>query len=715
MERRLRRLWNLTRRHLGGIGAAVLTVGLVYTGSIEWMEYRSFDKHFELRPERPPRAPIVIISIDDASVVELNEQWPFPRRMHADLIDRISAWKPLVIGVDVLFPDPSSRGKKDDEALGAAIARAGNVVLATACTEDVRALPDVQAEGRTPGLKVTLADCNMPVSTVGRGAAAAAAVNLHQDADSHVRRVPLRVRVGDTMESSFDATIHRLAAATGLPAKPLPETEKVLINFRGGRGTFPSIPYYRIANGEISAETAPGELTGKIVLVGSTTDLEHDVFPTVFTRGMGMPGVEIHAHALETLIRGDPIREVPRAASSALAVLGALVGSALVVRFRAPRALAITALMWVAVAALGFAGFALFDVWLRGVAFTVGLILGYGSTATENLIRTQRERRRMSLFFSQEVVRTLMRERDEGRLTSSRRVVTVLFSDIRDFTSLSEKLAPEQVNEMVLDYLTEMTEIVEKNGGVVDKYIGDCVMALYNAPLPNPDHAANAVRTGLELQERVLNVSAKWHAKIGVPIRCGVGINTGEAVVGFLGSRKRPAYTAIGDAVNLAARLEPLTKDHGAAIIISEYTHELVRGRFPTRPLGEVTVKGKLLPVKIYGVVPTSVRKHTRVALDAAAMLTTIGDGQSCRVRTADISEGGLALTGLPPDWDVGRKLQIRLDGGGLSRPVIAEGTIVSRRGAAAGVQFTTVEEDSKPAIADCVARGRETGLDDDQ
>jgi len=253
----------------------------------------------------------------------------------------------------------------------------------------------------------------------------------------------------------------------------------------------------------------------------------------------------------------------------------------------------------------------------------------------------------------------------------------------------------------VLDYLTEMTEIVEKNGGVVDKYIGDCVMALYNAPLPNPDHAANAVRTGLELQERVLSVSAKWHAKIGVPIRCGVGINTGEAVVGFLGSRKRPAYTAIGDAVNLAARLEPLTKDHGASIIISEYTHQLVQGRFPTRPLGEVTVKGKLLPVKIYGVVTT--------------MLTTIGDGQSWRARTADISEGGLALTGLPPDWDVGRKIQIRLDGGGLSRQVLAEGTIVSRRGDAAGVQFTTVEGDSKPAIADCVARGRETALDDDQ
>src|SRR5437879_9819470 len=153
---------------------------------------------------------------------------------------------------------------------------------------------------------------------------------------------------------------------------------------------------------------------------------------------------------------------------------------------------------------------------------------------------------------------------------------------------------------MVSDSLTEMTEIVEKNGGVVDKYIGDCVMALYNAPLPNPDHAAMAVRTGLELQERVLSVSAKWHAKIGVPIRCGVGINTGEAIVGFLGSRKRPAYTAIGDAVYLAARLDPHTKDHGASIIISEYTHEHVKGQCTARPLRELTAKGKLHTVHTY-------------------------------------------------------------------------------------------------------------------
>ena len=138
-----------------------------------------------------------------------------------------------------------------------------------------------------------------------------------------------------------------------------------------------------------------------------------------------------------------------------------------------------------------------------------------------------------------------------------------------------------------------------------------------------------------------------------------------------------------------------------------------MKGRFPKRELGEVTVKVKSQPVKIFGVVPASMRKHPRAVLEAAATLTAVGDGRVCRVRTVDISEVGLALTGVPPEWDVGTKIQIRVDGGELSRRIIAEGAIVSRRGDAAGVQFTSVDEDSAPAVAEFVARGRETSPDD--
>ncbi|OLE37933.1 MAG: hypothetical protein AUG00_06855 [Candidatus Rokubacteria bacterium 13_1_20CM_2_70_7] len=255
---------------------------------------------------------------------------------------------------------------------------------------------------------------------------------------------------------------------------------------------------------------------------------------------------------------------------------------------------------------------------------------------------------------------------------------------------------------MLREYLTEMTEVVFRHGGTVDKYIGDCIMALYNAPFDDPDHAANAIRTGLELQERTLAVSARWEQRLGGQIRNGVGINTGEAVVGALGSRQRLEYTAIGDTVNLASRLESLTKEYGTGIIVSESTHEIVKGQFLTKELGEVAVKGKAQPVKIYGVLPGSIRKYPRAALDAAATVVAAVGGRTWVVRTRDVSEGGLSVAGLPPELELepGSTVQIRCEGGVLPKPIAGEGKIVWRRGDQAGIAFTA----GAPALVEYVS-----------
>ena len=698
------RLTDLLRKQLCGIGAALFVVALVLVGPIERWEYLWFDQLFELRGARPPTAPIVIVTIDESSFQELSLQWPFPRALHGQLIDRIRADRPLVIGLDIIFDSDSMFGPKDDEALGAAVARAGNVVLGLAGAQDDQ--PLVSVGGKVLGAKREVS--NMPLPVIRKGAAAVAPLTVVPDPDSHVRRIPVRVPVPDPVKGyewllAFDAQLHRQVSAAGLATRPLPDAEEVLVNFRGGPRTFQRVPYYRVVRGE-----TPGLFRAKIVLIGSTSEVQHDVFATAFARGGDMPGVEIHANALETLIRGDPIREVPKPLSTVLAVVAALAGSVLVVRLRALRALVVTVVLFVVGFLLAYAGFLLADVWMRGVACTFALVLGYGATVVENFVHAQLYKRRLSPFFSPDVLRALVRARDEQSLGPRRRVATVLFSDIRGFTSISERLQPEQVEEMLGEYLTEMTQIVFKHRGSVDKYMGDGIMALYNAPFEDPEHALNAIRTGLEFQERALAVSARWQEKLGVPIRIGVGINTGEMLVGTLGSRQRFEYTALGDNVNLASRLESATKDHGASIIISEYTYEHVKGRFPIRVLGDVTVKGKSRPVKIYGVVPASVRQHPRAALQALATLTALGEGRVCRVRTVDIGEGGLALAGVPPEWEVGCKIQIRLEGGGLPRRIVAEGTIVSRRGEAAGVQFTSLDEDSAPVVADYVARGRE-------
>jgi class 3 adenylate cyclase len=248
-----------------------------------------------------------------------------------------------------------------------------------------------------------------------------------------------------------------------------------------------------------------------------------------------------------------------------------------------------------------------------------------------------------------------------------------------------------------------MTEIVFRHRGTVDKYIGDCVMAIWNAPFEDPEHAVNAVRTALDFQERTLAVSARWEEKLGGKIRNGCGINTGEAVVGTMGSRQRLEYTAIGDTVNLAARLESITKDYNASIIISESTYDYVKGAFMTRELGAVTVKGKTRPVKIFAVLPSDIRRHPRAALAAAATLTIAGLDERFEARTRDISESGIALVDVPESLDKGTTIEMRCEGGGLAAPIVAQGIIVWRRGSTVGVEFLDGAGDA-PAVSTYVA-----------
>lgn len=587
------RLRDLGRTHLAGILAAVAVVALVALGVLDDLEFWSLGQLFERRGVRPPREPIVIVSIDESTFADLDTQWPFPRAMHARLLDTIAEGRPLAIGVDLIFDTPSSRGRADDEALAAAVARAGNVILGAAVAEDRQELRLADRVYRS-----SLVTLNAPIHVIRAGAARVAPLNMPKDADGDIRRVPIALNVNGEPILGFDAQLHGLLARAGKRVASLPRADSVLINFRGGPRTYPWVPYYRVLRGEVP----PREFRDKIVLIGPTSEILHDQFATPFARRGDMPGVEIHANALETLVRGDDIREVPRWVSTALAAAAALLGGALVVRLRALRALLAAGALWAVLTLAAFGAFVVAGWWMRGMAATVALVLGYGGTVLEHFVREQRERRRLSQFFSPAVVREVVRHKTEGSLTTSRRLVTVLFSDIRGFTSISEKIVAEQVAQMLREYLSEMTEIVFRHDGTVDKYIGDCIMALYNAPFEDPAHAVKAVQTALELQERTLAVSKRWEEKLGITIRSGVGINTGEAVVGTLGSKQRLEYTAVGDTINLGARLESLTKEYGATIIISDTTHALVKDRFVTKELGEVTVKGKTRPVKIYAV-----------------------------------------------------------------------------------------------------------------
>ena len=681
----------LLTRYRGGAGAAAVAVALAALGQAEPHEQGLLERFFELRGPRPPTAPIVIVSIDESSFVELNQQWPFARATHAALIRAVAAGRPLAIGVDVIFDQPSSRGPADDAALGEAVARAGNVVLGAAPATDLQGFTTRHVP-------------NLPLAAIRRGAAGVGAVNLVRDADTKVRRAPRHVWTGAEQMPGLAVELYRVATAAGLAAAPLPREAESLINFNGPAGTFPWIPYYRVVTGEVS----PQHFRDKIVMIGPTSEPMHDIFATPFTRGGSlMPGVEIHANLLDTYVAGHRVREAPALLATALAAVGAMLGAALVLRLQALRALAAVVLAGSVVMVVAYLAFVHADLWLRAMGATLGLALGYGVTVVDLFVREQRERRRLSQFFSPEVLREVVRHRHGRSLGSSRRLLTVLFADIRGFTALSERLAPEEVAEMLREYLTEMTEVVFAHGGTVDKYIGDCVMALYNVPFEDPDHVRNAMRTALELQERTLQVSARWEARLGAAIRTGIGVNTGEAVVGTLGSRQRLEYTAVGDTINLASRLEALTKDYGVGIIISEFSQRHLTGEFLTRELGQVTVRGRTQPVRIYGVLPADIRKHPRAVLDVAATVVLRGAGLACQVTARDVGEGGIALSGVPPAWAPGMPVEIRCEGGLLPAPLLVEGVIAWRRRDEAGVTFATLAPDAAATVAEYIARRR--------
>ncbi|MBI2152335.1 MAG: CHASE2 domain-containing protein [Candidatus Rokubacteria bacterium] len=674
------------RPWLIGVGVGVVVALVTLLGVVDSLELGSLDRRFILRGPIRPASPIVIISIDEDTFDELDLAWPFPRALHGRLLDLLSQGRPAAIGLDILFIEPSMHGPPDDQALAKAVARAGNVVLGANLTT-------------TEGQYGSKQDLNPPLPVIRKGAAAFGFVNLVTDEDNFVRRGDIRLPYQEGVQESFDLHLYNLAVKAGVPTKPLPPDRRVYINFRGPKRTFPIVPYYQVLNGDVK----PEEFAGKIVLVGAAAAVLHDEFPTPFSGEEKMPGVEVHANMLETLLHGNRLTRIHPYVGALLALVAALLATLATSRLRPIRAFLLIVAAGTLYAALAFWVFVKLYFWLELVSVVLALVSGYGTTVVANYIREQREKRRLSRFFSPDVIKEILKSQSEGSLVGSRRRVTVLFSDIRGFTSLSEKLSPEQVVEMLRDYLTTMTEVVFKYGGTVDKYIGDAIMALYGAPFEQPNHAEQAVRTALEFQEQVKVLSERWEAKCGARLRNGVGINTGDAVVGTIGSQQRLEYTAIGDTVNLASRLEGLTKDFLSPIVVSESTHEEVKHLFYSRYLGEVKVKGKEIPVKIYAVEKAEGRQAARAFLEAP--LTIVDEDVTITASMLDLSRTGVAARSLPKRIPANRIVGIRIDLPGLPEPLTVDGRVIWSNEDRAGFAFVGLSLEHENLLEDFVKR----------
>ncbi len=442
--------------------------------------------------------------------------------------------------------------------------------------------------------------------------------NVHPDPDGALRRMELVLRLGDGLYPSLaletarlalglSRTRVRLAADQTLQLGPrtiwTDEAGLMHLTYYGAARTF-----RHLSAASVLADPAPPPVRDQVVLVGFTAQGLMDVRPTPFDAVM--PGVESQATAVANLLEGRGLRRLASlalieaaavvllgvAAPALMPRLGPVPGSALAVGL----ALATTVTVHVAFRA---------GTWVLLLPPLVALAVGHVGSVTYQVLVEERERRWLKQAFRQYVPPALVEQigRNPGQLSfgGDRRVLTVLFSDIRGFTTYSENHPPEEVVTTLREYLTAMVEIVFRHRGTLDKFIGDAIMAFFGAPFDNPDHALQACRAAVEMSEVVARLNARWEGEGREPLHTGFGVATGEMLVGNFGSSQRFSYTVIGDHVNLGARLESLNKEYETArhIIISEATYALVKDRVVARPLGSVTVKGKHRAVDIYDLV----------------------------------------------------------------------------------------------------------------
>jgi adenylate cyclase len=382
---------------------------------------------------------------------------------------------------------------------------------------------------------------------------------------------------------------------------PTDEHGRMLINYRGPNGTFPTYPISDI----LDRTTPAGTFKDKIVLIGATAIGIYDLRVTPFSNNM--PGIEKHASVVDNILHQDFLYHTE------VSVPILIVLFAMVLGFSIPRLGAKAgAALFLALFA-GYLGFVYYLFVAKGIWFNLvypasALFFGYTSQTAYRFFMEERRardiRKMFSSYVSKRIVDELIRDPSKAKLGGDRKEITVLFSDIRGFTTFSEKHQPEEVVSLLNEYLGAMTEIVFEHEGTLDKFVGDAIMALWGAPIGQPDHAERGVRCALAMIDKLKQLQAKWAAEGKYVIDIGIGINTGDMVVGNMGAEgKKMDYTVIGDNVNLGARLEGLTRKYNNHIIISEYTYEKVKGIVDAKELDSVTVKGKENPVVVYDLV----------------------------------------------------------------------------------------------------------------
>jgi adenylate cyclase len=572
--------------------AVAAGIGCYEGGAFKSLELSTVDTRFSWRgTEKPPRD-LVVVGVDARTQEELNTRWPFPRSYHARVIDRLRADGARTIAVDIALPQPSGRRPRycgfagaalppDDCALLRSSARAGNVVFSAT---------EVGRGGSVPFIGQTATPAIM--RQLG---ARAGYTGVVDDPDGAARRYLYGF---NGLKSFALAVVEREGGPPSLTGGA------AWIDYYGPPGTIPSVPYWKVYEGK----TPPGYFRGKTVVVGATDPVLKDVFHSSTSGSQLMSGPELQANAIGTARAGNPLREASEGVDLALIVALGLVAPLSAVRLR----------LWgLAVALIAGIAFvvAAWRLFVGGtiVAFVfplLALVLGAVGSLVVQYFTETRERQRTKLLFSrfvpEDVVDQVLEQADDDlRLGGVQREGTVMFSDLRGFTSFAESLQVERVIEVLNIYLGEMSAAILDNGGTLVAYMGDGIMAVFGAPIEQPDHADRALRAAREMlgpRLETFNAYLRDHG-LGDGFRMGVGLNSGEVMSGNVGSERRLEYTAIGDTTNTAARLEAMTKGTPHQLFMAQATVDLLRSRPDDLvALGEFEVRGRTQKVTLWSI-----------------------------------------------------------------------------------------------------------------
>lgn len=626
---------------IAGMVGAFLALSLFLPGWLDIWEAKTWDWRVGAMA-KPVKTTdnIRLILLDQNSLDWAKEEnglaWPWPREVYTTIISFCERSGAKSLAFDVLFTEPSKYGVDDDRAFAAAIHDfkyfVGAVSLSrTAGTE--RRWPVFAPEpafkvigldqwlSSTGAEDVAFSRAAFPIPEISAGAGILADVHLNPDRDTVYRRAPL-FHVFDGRVLPSLALGSYMAAQPGIPLKlnagrfsigdreiPIDRKGNAILNFRGPAGTHKTYSAaaviqseLRIQNGEKPTITDPDVFKDAYVFFGFSAPGLFDLRPTPVS-GV-YPGVEINATMLDNLLANDFIRPVP---------VTVVVGMTLLIAILA--GLATSSVSGIGKSAVVYVFFIVAPViicliayregfWLPLVVQETGVALTLFSAGL--IYYTTEGRQKMFIknafkqYLSPAVIERLIQHPEHLKLGGERRMLSIFFSDLEGFTGISEGLDPEALTTLLNDYLSAMTDIIQDEGGTVDKYEGDAIIAFWNAPLEQPDHARRCVRAALRCQTRLAEMRPMFRERLKKDLKMRIGINSGPAIVGNMGSHNRFDYTMIGDAVNLASRLEGINKQFGTYTMISQSTKEQMAGAYPVRELSRVAVVGRKEPVVVY-------------------------------------------------------------------------------------------------------------------